>query len=287
MLMSLTTYGQTRHGLIIGIGEYQDSVWNRRFPIHGDNDIPIIKDMLLKNDFTDIETLKNQEATFAKIIRSFEHLIKTVRTGDMVYIHFSCHGQQVRDFDNDEPDGEDECIIAYDTPYFPRIKYNADTLRLNLHLTDDILYNYLMRLKQKIGDNGRLIVVNDACHSGDGSRGEMEEDEYKHARSVPPLDVIYAPFYNYDPSKVKPIKWTYISACSAKGQVYETTHDSKLYGTLSWILAHDEELWRMPLNQLESTLQKRIPEEVNRQSQLFKEQTPSIESTNKETLQLF
>jgi hypothetical protein len=150
-----------------------------------------------------------------------------------------------------------------------------------------------MRINQKIGSNGKLIVVNDACHSGDGSRGDDEDDEY--TRSTPPLDVIYAPPFHYDHTKSKPIKWTYISACSAKGKVYETKQADNLYhGALSWALAHDSELWHMPLNQLEITLKDKIQQDIDRinredKSGLKKNrrQTPSIESTNKETLQLF
>ena len=37
-----------------------------------------------------------------------------VKSGDIVYLHFSCHGQPVEDLDGDEKDGWDESIVPYD-----------------------------------------------------------------------------------------------------------------------------------------------------------------------------
>lgn len=43
------------------------------------------------------------------------------------------------------------------------------------HLTDDELNVYLNAIRNKIGAKGKLLVVIDACYSGDGTRGEDDE----------------------------------------------------------------------------------------------------------------
>lgn len=63
LLMIHSSKAQTRRALIIGIGSYPAEIgWSN---IHGDNDVPIIFNALIKKNFNakDIECLKNSEAT--------------------------------------------------------------------------------------------------------------------------------------------------------------------------------------------------------------------------------
>ena len=88
----------------------------------------------------------------------------------MVYIHYSGHGQQITDVHNDEKDGLDECWIPYDAYRKASKTYHGEK-----HLTDDELNVYLNAIRHKIGAKGKLLVVIDACHSGDGTRGDEDE----------------------------------------------------------------------------------------------------------------
>jgi len=165
----LQTWGVTRHGLVIGLGEYQDKSWSK---IHGDSDVPIVKEMLKKCGYTDVITLINSTATKAGITDAFHNLLNKCHKGDMVYIHFSGHGQQITDVNGDEDDGWDEAWIPYDAMYAYSSSYKGEK-----HLIDDEIASWMTRISSKIGSSGSLLLVVDACHSGDSSRDDLEEDE--------------------------------------------------------------------------------------------------------------
>lgn len=51
-----------------------------------------------------VTTLVNQQATKAGIIGAFKRMAASCKQGDVVYIHYSGHGQQITDVHNDETD---------------------------------------------------------------------------------------------------------------------------------------------------------------------------------------
>ena len=129
--LSGTLHGeaQTKRALLIGLGEQADKSWAR---IHGNRDIALLKPLLQKCGYRDMQTLINSRATKSAIVKAFEKLANNCQAEDEVYIHFSGHGQQMTDFDGDEKDGWDECWIPYDA----YLRYgNHDDGRY--HLTDD------------------------------------------------------------------------------------------------------------------------------------------------------
>lgn len=161
----LTAGGAERRALVVGIGEYQSAEWSN---IHGDSDVPLIVRFLSERGFTDIGTLVNEEATKKGIIASFRAMETKCRPGDIVYVHFSGHGQQITDLDGDEDDGFDEAWIPYDAG----MSY-SETYKGENHLTDDEIGYWLERICRRIGSSGKLLVVADACHSGDSTRGDV------------------------------------------------------------------------------------------------------------------
>lgn len=169
LTVSVALRAQTRRALVIGIGQQEDKDWGK---INGDKDVPFVEEMLGNADFEEgnIKTLVNQQATKATIVNAFKALEAQSRSGDVVYVHFSGHGQQMRDVHNDEKDGLDECWIPYDAYRFPCEKDRGEK-----HLTDDEVNHYLNAIRDKIGDVGKMLVVIDACHSGDGTRGDDDE----------------------------------------------------------------------------------------------------------------
>ena len=166
-LLSLSVTAQTKRALAIGLGEQQDKAWNK---INGDKDVPLVQTMLKNAGFKSVTTLVNRQATKVGIVGAFKRLTASCKQGDVVYIHYSGHGQQMTDVHNDEKDGLDECWIPYDAYRKANATYHGEK-----HLTDDELNVYLNAIRNKIGAKGKLLVVIDACHSGDGTRGDEDE----------------------------------------------------------------------------------------------------------------
>lgn len=216
--------GATKRALIIGISDYpQESGWSS---ITGDKDIAIVQETLLSNGFTqrNIVSLSNSQATHNNIINAIESLIQSSQKGDVVYIHFSGHGQQITDTNGDEPTGFDEAWIPYDACK----EYHKGVYEGQNHLVDDELNTLLHRLRSKVGQQGRIIVIADACHSGGGSRDE-EEDNMRgtgNAFILPQASSFKAQNAAED--------WIYISACKSY-QFNQQCKESKL-GSLSYAI---------------------------------------------------
>ena len=169
LTVSLAVSAQTRRALVIGIGQQEDPGWGK---INGDRDVSLVEEMLKNAKFKmgNVKKLVNQQATKAAIVNALKSLASQSKRGDMVYVHFSGHGQQMKDVHNDEKDGLDECWIPYDAYRKP-----CDKDRGEKHLTDDEVNYYLNAIRDKIGDSGKMLVVIDACHSGDATRGDEDE----------------------------------------------------------------------------------------------------------------
>lgn len=162
-------HAQTRRALVIGLGQQEDKAWGK---INGDKDVLYV-DKILKNakfKAGNIRRLVNKQATKKAIVNAFKSLMAQSRRGDLIYVHYSGHGQQMKDVHNDEKDGLDECWIPYDAYRKPCKKDRGEK-----HLTDDEVNYYLNAIRNKIGDVGKMLVVIDACHSGDATRGSDDE----------------------------------------------------------------------------------------------------------------
>ena len=165
--LPMQLHAQTKRALVIGLGEQQDKAWNK---INGDKDVPLVQVMLKNAGFKSVTTLVNRQATKVGIVGAFKRMVASCKQGDVVYVHYSGHGQQMTDVHNDEKDGLDECWIPYDAYRKASKTYHGEK-----HLTDDELNIYLNAIRHKIGAKGKLLVVIDACHSGDGTRGDDDE----------------------------------------------------------------------------------------------------------------
>ena len=190
----------TKKALIIGLGQQKDKSWSK---INGDKDIPYVKEMLSYYGYDDIRVLVNQQATKVGIVSAFKTLANDCKKGDVVYVHFSGHGQQVTDVNGDENDGWDEAWIPYDA----YLEY-GDNDKGEKHLIDDEIYVLLSSIMDKIGDDGKLLVVVDACHSGGSTRGRKEIDV---VRGV--FDEFVIPDVKSTKSSRLPEKWLTLSAC--------------------------------------------------------------------------
>lgn len=191
---------QTKRALVIGLGEQKDKSWAK---IHGDKDVSYVEAMLLGAGYKEITTLINQQATKVGIVNEFQKLASKCRMGDIIYIHFSGHGQQVTDVNGDEEDGLDESWIPYDA-YF---KYGEND-KGEKHLIDDEINVLLTNIRERIGEEGAMLVVVDACHSGDSTRGE---DIGETIRGV--SDIFVIPVSSRGHSEKSTDRWLTLSAC--------------------------------------------------------------------------
>lgn len=226
LFTSLCVFGQTKYGLVIGLGQYQDKTWGT---VHGDKDVTLVKIMLAACGYKDVATLVNKQATKAGILTAFENLSKKCAKGDVVYIHFSGHGQQITDLNGDEEDGFDEAWIPYDAMYAYSKSYKGEN-----HLIDDEIAKYLNIIKGKIGASGKILLVVDACHSGDSDRGSEDEEEYIRGAS----DDFVIPMER-TPKRIAQIKenWMTLTACkNVQNNCEVKIRNGEFYGILTYAL---------------------------------------------------
>lgn len=161
--------GKTKHALIFAVGKYK--YWPE---ISSNNDIPYVKAALMKQGFEEphINILADSKVTIENIADAFKQLIAEVKPGDIVAIHFSSHGEQVEDNNNDEADGYDETIVTYDAIQ-PKNSNNFAVDQAK-YFRDDDFGKYIDQIRKKLGKDGDVVVFMDACHSGTGTRGERK-----------------------------------------------------------------------------------------------------------------
>lgn len=179
LLNASLSVGQAKRALLIGVSEYQtsetidsDNEWSN---IHGVNDVEMLYPTLEKQGF-EVKELCNSAATAKRIRKALKSLSDKCQKGDIIYLHFSCHGQPVEDLDGDENEGWDEAIIPVDAQKV----YCEDSYTGENHIIDDELNQYLRTIRQRIGNDGFVYVIIDACHAGSSYRGEENEEEIFH-----------------------------------------------------------------------------------------------------------
>lgn len=92
---------------------------------------------------------KMRLSTKANIMNSLYQLVAISQPSDMLWVHYSGHGTQIRDVNGDESDGFDECIVP--------CNYNVAGI-----ITDDELYAIINNAKCK------MMICFDSCNSGTG-----------------------------------------------------------------------------------------------------------------------
>ncbi len=210
LLGSFPASSRTRRALVFGLGQQQDTRWGK---IHGDRDVYYVKQMLYQQGYTDITTLKNEEATKAGMVVAFFNLALRSQKGDIVYIHYSGHGQLMTDLDGDEALKWDNSHAAWDEawiPYDAYMTYSPED-RGEKHFCDDEVALYLQAIRKKIGKRGQLTVVVDACHSGDATAAGAEEQEC--IRGIDTKFVIPRDTETPQVESLTKERWRTISAC--------------------------------------------------------------------------
>lgn len=166
MVASLFAYQveARKMALLIGVTYDATSGWTN---VKSLEDVDMLEEVLNNAGFK-VYTLKGRAATHDGILNAIKNL--KCAPGDMVWIHFSGHGQQMADAMGDENDGLTEAFIPSNAPKRPTDKYRGEN-----HLTDDEIKDVLIPIRNKLTSTGQLLVTIDACHSGDGTRGDEDD----------------------------------------------------------------------------------------------------------------
>ena len=175
LFLPFVGYSQSKRAFLVGISNYSSNLhladgkgWN---DIHGENDVKLLVPTLKKQGFS-IQKLCNKEATANNIRKTLTSFSEKCKSGDVIYLQFSCHGQPFEDNDGDESDGWDEALVPFDAfKEYQQGKYIGEN-----HITDDELNSYLKTIRNRVGPQGFVYVVIDACHAGSSYRGDEDED---------------------------------------------------------------------------------------------------------------
>lgn len=175
LILTSVIMNAKNQALLVGIGTYnsEKTGWNK---INGNNDADLLESKLKKQGYN-ITTLKDSKATKNNVKSALNNLVATAKAGDIVYIHFSGHGQLVEDLTGEEPDGFDQSFVCYDACYSSRYNVNGTAYKGENHFIDDELFPYLNQLKSNVGPKGKIIVAFDSCYSGGADRGEIMDDQ--------------------------------------------------------------------------------------------------------------
>ena len=196
-----------KRALLIGISDYgnTDEDPNKWANICGANDVALLTPLFKEHGFN-VTSLVDAHATHVGITKALKKLVKDSKKGDVVYIHFSMHGQPFEDLNGDEEDGWDEALIPVDA----QMLYSEGVYDGKNHLLDDELEGYFNDIRKKIGTNGQLYVILDACHSGTASRGDDD-----HVRGT--REGFTRSGKNYTPDRTQETN-DYFTVATAKGQ---------------------------------------------------------------------
>lgn len=224
-----------RRALLIGINDYLANdvrtqgatvvEWIPQDLRGARNDVDMIRTVLQSRfgfEAANVRELTDRDATREAILGAMTELVESAGPNDVVYLHFSGHGSQVKDVSGDETrDGMDETILSYDA--------RTEDVR---DITDDEIGAVLSRLRTR-----NALVVLDSCHSGTATRGGPAVA----TRSVPadPREALYRDAAAPRTRGTLPDASNYVVMTGAAD--FESALDGPLngsyYGFFSWALA--------------------------------------------------
>lgn len=228
---------QRKRAFMVGISNYHSNgykVWNN---IHGAEDVMLLTPELEKKGFT-VQSITNEAATYQAIVSALDAFIISSKKGDIVYLHFSCHGQPVEDGlkgdSLDEEDHWDEAIVPIDAGK----EYSATGYQGEKHFTDDELNSFMVSLRKKIGAAGMVYVAMDACHAGtmymgglEAIRGTNEGLTIIGTKYNPPKENVSHYTIKKSPN-LAPV--LFFEACQSRERNSEIIIKGKEYGALSY-----------------------------------------------------
>ena len=99
-VLAVLSVNATKRALFIAVGNYPaKSGWVK---INSRNDVDLLVPVFRDAGFK-VTTLVDEQATHSGISNALKTLTAQCKKGDQVFIHFSCHGQQMIDLAGDGP----------------------------------------------------------------------------------------------------------------------------------------------------------------------------------------
>lgn len=276
-LALLPAFSQRKRAFMVGVSHYDTALtgyqWNN---INGTNDISLLSPILQKQGFQ-TTSLTDVAATYETITKQLQQFIQKSKAGDIIYLHFSTHGQPVEDMSGDETDGWDEAIVPIDAYKL----YRKGVYEGERHLLDDQLNTYLQKLRSKLGPKGMVYVVIDACHAGTASRGNDDIIRGPHV-GFTPHNKIFKPskdqrshFPLVHKNKLADI--VFLEACRADQLNTEIKVEGQRYGALSYHLA--QTLQSVTLSTQPDTFKEKLQQTIVQQGRWPNNQNLVIETS--------
>ena len=213
--------------LLIGIDEYaSDEVTDLRGTV---NDVKLVETVLTTRfgfPQDHVQVLINSEATHGGIVQAVRnHLIANAKADDIVVLHYSGHGSQMRDISGDEIDGWDETLVPHDSRT-PNV----------FDITDDELNGLLDELARQCRN---ITLILDSCHSGTGMRGAPARGVARDERP-PPSPASYARSVGESDSTgvfLRDAGYVLLSGARSDQLAYEHYSDGFTYGAFTYHLS--------------------------------------------------
>ena len=247
-IVGISGNAQRKRAFMVGISHYDTALtgyqWNN---INGVEDIKLLEPVLKKQGFY-LTTLIDEQATYQNITTQLSSFINKTKKGDIVYLHFSSHGQPVEDLNGDEEDGWDEAIVPIDAYKL----YKKGTYEGKNHILDDQINKFVKKIREKIGPSGFLYVIIDACHAGTSSRANDETVRgtkvgFTYNNKVFKPSVSKQSNYKVEAS-AKMANVLFIEACRPNQVNMEIKVGDKRYGPLSYNIAQALSVKSLSLN---------------------------------------
>jgi len=156
--------------LLIGVGEFP-KIEEGAINLPGiDIDLKNMASMMQQLDVPaeNIKQLYNRSASKAAVVNALRQMASQLTADDRVYVYFSTHGGQIKNFGGDiEVDGYDEFLAFSDLETLVQRDLSSDEERRTLDgiLLDDELAGLLSDISAK------TVVIIDACASATATKG--------------------------------------------------------------------------------------------------------------------
>lgn len=170
-----------RRAVLVGINDYQSPTVK---DLRGTgNDVAQMHALLVNRygfPVENITVLQDGAATHAAILGAIRDRLATPSSpGDVAVFYFSGHGSQMPDVSDDEPDGWDETLVAYDSR-MPDV----------FDVSDDELNAAFAEVAARTQN---LTIMLDSCHSGTGARNVATARNIEADTRTPPPGAVASP----------------------------------------------------------------------------------------------
>lgn len=155
-----------KKALLVGVGEYAFPPYSER-PLHASFGLDLMAATLAEAGFgmDDMRFLRDRHASFRDIEQAVQRFVEELDGGSQAVLYLYGHGVLVADDNGDEEDGYDEAFVPYDGQWRSRDRHSG-------LIRDDMLGDWVEAMRRKVGPEGFVLVLLDACHSGSSLRGK-------------------------------------------------------------------------------------------------------------------